>query len=316
MVIDQVRLYPYSLPLKYPLPLKGTVLTERQGIIVEVRSGCRFGYGDIAPLVDFSREKLADVKNELEPLIKAPDKIRSGALRACSPSLAFGVESALWSLSRKDWLKAPECAPLLLGKTKDILKRLNDWNKPWPSEFKLKIGKGSLVQDIERIKDVLHALPVQVRLRLDANQRWSLQQALEVGNNIPAERIAYIEEPTADAGEFMVFYHQTGVHYALDETVQKPDYPFQPELGLAALILKPTLVGGIDRCVKLINQAKQAGVRAVFSSSFESSVGIHILQQLSAAYTPNELPGLDTISAFEWPLVADYPRPGNPLTFL
>ena len=315
MVIDQIRLFPYRLPLKYPLPLKGTVLKERKGIIVEVRSGSRYGYGDIAPLADFSRESYGDVESELEQLISAPEQIGVGKLCGYSPSVVFGVESALWTLERNHWLVASQCAPLLLGDTTDILQRLNSWNKPWSAEYKLKIGKGSLAQDIERIQNVLEVLPAQVKLRLDANQRWTLPQALDVGKNIPADRIAYIEEPTGNAREFPIFYTETGVSYALDETVQNPDYQFHPEHGLAALILKPTLVGGVERCLNLLKQAKQAGVRTVFSSSFESSVGIHILQQLSAVYVPDELPGLDTISAFELSLVTDYPHPGNPLTF-
>ena len=314
-MIDQIKLFPYSLPLKYPLPLKGTVLTERKGIVVEIRSGSCYGYGDIAPLADFSREDFADVETELGQLIKRPEKISIGKLQGYTPSVVFGVEAALWSLKQDNWLRAPECAPLLLGETPDIQQRLNSWNKSWPEEFKLKIGKGSLAQDIEHIQNVLEILPAQVRLRLDANQRWTLPQALKVGKELPAERIAYIEEPTGNAGEFSAFYHKTGVHYALDETVQKPGYRFSPEQGLAALILKPTLIGGINHCLNLVSQAKQAGVRTVFSSSFESSVGIHILQQLSAVYTPEELAGLDTISAFETPLVAEYPLPGKPLIF-
>lgn len=315
MNVDRIRLHPYSLPLKYPLPLKGTVLTERQGIIVEIRSGDCFGYGDVAPLADFSRESLADVGRELDQLIKTPADISPGQLQEYSPSVVFGIESALWTLRQTSWHPAPACAPLLLGETTDILHRLKNWKESWPGEFKLKIGKGTPAQDVERISVVLEILPAAVKLRLDANQHWTLDQAIEVGKQLPAERIAYIEEPTANAIEFPEFYRVTGVQYALDETVQKPGYQFQFQQGLAALILKPTLVGGIKHCRNLIRSAGLDGVRTVFSSSFESSVGIHVLQQLSAIYTPEELPGLDTVSAFESPLVTTYPLPGKSLTF-
>ena len=315
MNVDCIRLHPYSLPLKYPLPLKGSVLTERQGIIVEICSDDGFGYGDIAPLADFSRESIGDVTLELEQLIKDPAKNSSGQLHEYSPSVVFGVESAIWSLKQTSWRPAPACAPLLLGETTKVLHRLKSWKEPWPKEFKLKIGKGTPAQDVVRILSVLEVLPAAVKLRLDANQRWTLDQAIEVGRQLPGERIAYIEEPTANPDEFTEFCRVTGVPYALDETVQKPDYRFRFEQGLAALILKPTLVGGIEHCVNLIREAKSAGVRVVFSSSFESSVGIHILQQLSAIYTPEELPGMDTLSAFESPLVEEYPLPGKPLIF-
>ena len=315
MDIDQVRLYPYSLPLRYPLPLKGSVMAERRGVIIELRAGSRYGYGDVAPLADFSCESLDEARKQLEQLFREVGQIGFGQLHGYYPSVVFGVESAVWSLEQSVWYPAPECAPLLLGETSDILRRLHNPKGSWPGEFKLKTGKGSAAQDIKRILAVLDMLPEKVKLRLDANQRWTFRQAVMIGKELPSERIAYIEEPVADAGKFPAFYHETGIHYALDETVQQPEYQFRPQPGLAALILKPTLVGGIDYCRSLIQQAKAVGVRTIFSSSFESSVGIRILQQLSALYTPGELPGLDTVSAFKTALVAEYPPPGQPLEF-
>lgn len=311
MIVEQARLFQYRSPLNYPLPLKGSEQWVREGIIVELRSGDCFGYGEAAPLADFSQESLSGAYEQLQQLCGSVESMTGFDRSRYSPSVVFAVESAIWSLQQPRWLAAPVCAPLLQGKTQDILSRLTQWKIPWPAEFKLKIGRGSIDQDINRIHSVLEILPRETRLRLDANQRWTIEEAIRVGRQLPSERIAYIEEPTSNSEQFPLFYQETGVFYALDETVQDRRYTFRPHKGLAALILKPTLVGGVDRCKCLIEAARCAGIRAVFSSSFESSVGIHVLQQLSAQLTPDELPGLDTLSAFQKPLVLNYPQPGQ-----
>ena len=309
MTIDQVCLYQYQLPLRYPLPLKGTQLSMRKGFILELKSEGRYGYGEAAPLADFSQESLSDAQSQLVKLSERLVRGDETPGHSLFPSVQFALESALWSLNQTQWLSPPKQAPLLQGDTDDIVHRLQKWQGAWPAEFKLKIGRGTLSEDIERIYQVLQQLPESVRLRLDANQRWSYQQAIEVCGVLDSQRIAYIEEPTANPAEFSDIYRATGVAFALDETVQHIDYQFQTMEGLAALVIKPTLVGGLARCQQLIKVAQSEGTRVVLSSAFESSVGIHILQQLSAHWLPDEWPGLDTKTAFHYPLTNSHIQP-------
>lgn len=317
-MIDRICLYQYKIPLRYALPLKGSILTERQGTIVELKSGDRYGYGEAAPLADFSHETAEEAWQQLEREavrlinVSGGSPVLSGSLY---PSVAFAVSSALWMLEHVHRLSAPENAPLLQGDTVDILQRLSRWSSSWPDECKLKIGKGSVDADVQRIRQVAKQLPEVVKLRLDANQRWTLQQALRIGERLSADRIAYIEEPTSDWSEFTAIFQATGIPFALDETVQKPDYTYQKLDGLAAMIIKPTLVGDVNRCRALLQAGQSDGVRTVFSSTFESDVGIYILQQLSARYVPFEQPGLDTASAFSCPLVTDFHQPGQQWSF-
>ena len=298
----------YRLPLKQPLWLKHTCLNKREGLILRLRIGNRWVYGDIAPLPGFSRESLADAEEQLQAFCRAVNDGKPLSLNSAFltdvlrlqpvPSVLFGIESALWWLQQDHWFVPPATGPLLLGSTEDILRRLALWQGNWPTEFKLKIGRDSIEDDCVRINQVLQALPTSVSIKLDANQQWTLDQAIRVAASIDVERVAYVEEPTADVAEFSQLYEQTGLRFALDETVQHPEYLLQPMQGLAAIVIKPTLVGGLARCRQLVTTGKSIGVRTVFSSSYESSIGLQILEQLSAQWTPEELPGLDTLSAF------------------
>ncbi|KEI71142.1 o-succinylbenzoate synthase [Endozoicomonas elysicola] len=320
----------YRLPLKRPLHLKQFNLNEREGLILRLNLGGRFGYGEIAPLPGFSCESLFEAETQLQEFCRAvndghfkpfptDDSERRASYETVFaslpvPSVLFGIESALWWLRQGGWLSPPVMAPLLQGATEHILLRLEQWQGSWPKEFKLKIGRDSIEEDCVRINKVLEALPESVSIKLDANQQWTLGQALSVARSIDVNRIAFVEEPTASVGDFSELYEKTGLHFALDETVQQPGYLLQTMHGLAAIVIKPMLVGGLCRCQQLVTAARAQGIRVIFSSSYESSIGLHILEQLSAQWTPEELPGLDTSSAFVNRLACEDIIAGHPVS--
>lgn len=285
---------------------------------MRLRCNGRYGYGEIAPLPGFSGESLDQAERQLQVFCRAVNSGQFGGQTSLeewslSPSVAFGIESALWWLQQDSWVAAPAVAPLLNGTRADILRRLACWQGAWPDEFKLKTGRNTLADDCVTLNQILSIVPASVRIKLDANRQWSFAQAVRLADAIDTTRIAYVEEPTGCSTEFSRLYEQTGLPFALDETVQQPDYRFAPMPGLAAIVIKPTLVGGLGRCQQLVAAAHAAAIRAVFSSSYESAIGLHILEQLSARWTPGELPGLDTATAFVEALVGETMVAGQPV---
>ena len=75
---------------------------------------------------------------------------------------------------------------------------------------------------------------------------------------------------------------------------------------IAAVVLKPTILGGIERAMQFARKAKSLGLAAVISSSFESSLGILTLAHLAAAISGKDTPvGLDTLSWLEHDLLLE-----------
>ena len=73
------------------------------------------------------------------------------------------------------------------------------------------------------------------------------------------------------------------------------------------LQLKPTLrLHGMNPC-ELINQAHSLGLKAVISSSIESSLGLSQLARIAQQYTPNVTPGLDTLDLMEYQVLRAWP---------
>jgi len=187
----------------------------------------------------------------------------------------------------------------------------------------------------------------RVILTADANRAWTLQQALcfaaalQVGqqqldgsssssssssssryngsssdcnsSSSSSSLLAYIEEPMQDPTDMALFYAETGIAVALDESLDeglvgprqillnpaaaaaaaaengnsgsssRRQLDLSASSGLAAVVIKPAVVGGFERAWGLVRWAQQQGLRAVVSSSFESSIGLAALVQLAAA---------------------------------
>ena len=104
----------------------------------------------------------------------------------------------------------------------------------------------------------------RVRLRLDANRAWSLDQAVKFGKAVFTCDIDYIEEPTADPANLGVFFSECGMPVALDETLSDSPIKALEELrGIKAIILKPTFLGGLQRAYDLAQRARTLGIQPI-----------------------------------------------------
>ncbi|MBK1878979.1 mandelate racemase/muconate lactonizing enzyme family protein [Pelagicoccus mobilis] len=62
---------------------------------------------------------------------------------------------------------------------------------------KIKVGGDSGNEDLRRLEAVREALGPEVRIMTDANGRWSLPQAIQLGSKLADFDVVWIEEPTA-----------------------------------------------------------------------------------------------------------------------
>ncbi|KXZ52492.1 hypothetical protein GPECTOR_9g536 [Gonium pectorale] len=136
-----------------------------------------------------------------------------------------------------------------------------------------------------------------VVLRADANRGWgNLEQAVAFGRAAAGAGVGlqYLEEPCADPRDMAAFYQQTGVPVAADESLDEglllprpacshAGLPADRAAGLAAVVVKPAVVGGLEAAAEVAQWAQRRGVQVVISSAFESSVGLSGLLQLAAA---------------------------------
>eukprot|EP00803_Ostreobium_quekettii_P001102 evm.model.scf_1543.4 EVM.evm.TU.scf_1543.4 scf_1543:9936-12526(-) len=157
------------------------------------------------------------------------------------------------------------------------------------SSLKVKVAReGSPETDAEIVKAIRAAAGKDVKIRADANQGWDLDEAVRFGIAVHDAHLEYVEEPTVHAEDLCEFFKRTGVRFALDETVDEQvrsgrSIRFRKEDGLAALVVKPTVLGSVDAIMEIGRWGRANQVDVVVSSSFESSVGLSTLCQVAVA---------------------------------
>ena len=335
MRISGCRIFRYRLPLAQPPTLAGRVIREREGVLIRIDSDAGVsGWGDVAPLPTFSRESLEDAMAELATL---GELLRGARLRArardpglqpeleteaaASPSVRFGLETALASLSAQIEREGGPNLPcfdgavpvsgLLAGSRTQVLARARRLRDAGFRAVKLKVGMRPVPEDIALAQTVRTVLGDGVALRLDANRSWELEQAVRFGRELGAAAVEYLEEPLRDPSGLEDFFDATGIAVALDESLPelRPD-DLEERRAVGAVVLKPTLLGGVGRAREWIARALELNIRPVVSGCFESGVGTLALAELAWSATGDAVPaGLDT---YQW-LDADVLRPRIPV---
>ncbi len=286
-------LYRYSIPLKGTLRLKHQIITFRRGYILRLaaKDGSE-GFGELAPLPGFSKETLTQAKQAL--LGSLTEHLAGVENTSTLPSVAFCLDCARWQIPT-EMPAQTNCQPLLQDSSEEINHRYLALNKP--NLVKLKVAK--LAPEVEAaLINRLVSLNPKLKIRLDANQSWSLEQALNFARQIPQGNVDYIEEPCQQLSDSLNFATQTGIALGLDESLQVTDFELPHHPLIKALILKPTLIGSLKRLRQLIQQANRRNIQVSISSSFESSMAISQLYQLAEIWTPETISGLDTLDWF------------------
>jgi O-succinylbenzoate synthase len=327
--LKSAYLYKFSLPFKDPLILKHTTLHHREGLLlVLIDESGHAGIGEISPLPGFSRETLEtailNVTLLLDRILGAGEftahcssRIKGKWADSAAPSVAhFGLETTILSLLANINNVTP--GSLIFGKSSPrvpvnglILGSLSDWEPEAEKmvgdgykTLKIKVGRINSTLEARGILDIRKAVGPDIKLRLDANQSWDLVTATEFGKTLASANIEYIEEPLQEPVDLPRFFDACGIPFAFDETLHQimdPTISFEAYTGLKALVLKPTLIACTARFIALVNQAKENGVQAVMSSSYESDVGLIHLAQLAGSISGEHLAvGLDTRSALTW----------------
>lgn len=317
MKLAGLRLYRYRLPLTEPL--KGT--TRREGLLVELMSdGGVAGWGEAAPLPGFSGESLEEVTGQLRGLA---DEVAGcvitdewSGLIGLAPSARFGFELALWNLRAASSGKMlPELFSsrpratvfinALISSPDHAFEEARRLRSAGYEAVKLKVGSRSVEEEVELVRVVCEALGDAVELRLDANRAWSLDEAGRFARATADLDLEYVEEPLAEPARMPLLAERYGLPVALDESLVLMEPEELEEHAYArAVVLKPTLLGGVSRTLRLARAASRLGMRTVISSSYETGVGTSALVALAAGV--GEAPaGLDTYRR----LAADVLRP-------
>nr|WP_321458905.1 o-succinylbenzoate synthase [uncultured Vibrio sp.] len=317
----KAKIYRYCLPMDSGVILRDNKLTERIGYIVELSDGVNVGLGEVAPLDGFSLESTDEAGIQLQD--QAERWVAGLPIDYANmvPSVAFGLSMAQVELAGELPQDGQyQAAPLCTGDPDDLIPKLNAMEGE--KVAKVKVGLYEPIRDGMLVNLFLESIP-QLTLRLDANRAWTPEKAQQFAKYVTPslrQRISFLEEPCRSPGDSLSFAINTGIAIAWDETLQdairREDFRLEDLTGVKAIIIKPTLIGSVEFCIKLIEKAKALGMKAVISSSIESSIGLTQLARFAKWQLPEEIPGLDTIGLFKAQLEQGWPKCELPIISL
>ncbi len=288
--ITGINAYRFRIPFRRNVILAGTPVSQREGILLQHNGR----WAEASPLPGFSSESVDDVIAAL----------RGDYNNKPGPAaLSFALSSLVEPMPTR--LQVP-LNGLLLGDETQILTDAKKCSQRGFEAVKLKVGRNTLDSEIRLVRQVRDLLAADIRLRLDANQAWTFEEADEFFTRLEDANIEYVEEPLQDPDQLEKLFAKTGIGYALDESLKEGN-SLEKWPNVKALICKPTILGGR----KAIEGLGASETMKVFSSAFESGVGIARIMQLAAEFSPGTPAGLDTLAYMQDDLLIRPPSVRN-----
>lgn len=309
---------------------------ERRSWLVQLQGDGVCGYGEAAPLPDFSKESEVEVQaalehaqnQELEALTRNPASASRGDTMATLPALStapasvrFALQSAwldrlgqrlgrpVWQLLSRDddgphpGLSAvqPRPAAQLFSLTQSPPETALGACSSAPA-LKAKIGR-DLPAELQQLR-LLRPL-WQRPLRLDANGSLGPNWESTL-RKLAAFDPEFVEEPRpiADLGEPRALPCPIAFDESLRDAAPAAVEAWLRTGSVRALVLKPMLLGDLAQVHEWVLLARRYGVACIFSHLFDGSVAMATYQHLALAWGDDRLcSGLGAHAAQNlWPL--------------
>lgn len=326
--ITSVRIRPLMLPLKQPYHWAYGAREHFAVNLVEIEADDgSIGYGEctVAPdqagtaaiLRRLTSHLIGNDPHEVVPLISYTfrrEYLGAGAnvMRAANQMFS-GIDMAMWDLLGKIQ-KKPVHKLLggahrkevgyfyfLQGDTAEELARdAADAYARGERVFYLKVGRGEKI-DLE-ITAAVRAEIADAKLRLDANEGWSVVDAINMCRKLEKYDIDFIEQPTVSwsIAAMAQVRQSVGIPIIADQAAFTlyDVYEICRQQAADMICIGPREIGGVQPMLKAAAVAESAGLKICIHSSFTSGITTCAEHQAALA-----IPNLDDGNQIMWQLL-------------
>lgn len=241
------RSYRAGVPDVYAIPLTTRFrgITVREGMLIEGRAG----WGEFCPFVEYDD-------------------------REAAPWLAAALEAADegWPAPVRDRVPVNCIVPAVPPERAHAIVAASGCAT---AKVKVADEPGSLDADRERVAAVRDALGPSGAVRVDANARWGVAEAVTAIRALDraAGGLQYVEQPCVTIDELAAVRRKVDVRIAADESIRRAEDPLRVAVAAAAdvAVLKCAPLGGVRRALAV---AQACGLPCVVSSALQTSVGL------------------------------------------
>ncbi len=329
----KVKWLKHTLKFKFEAGTSRGVYTEKDTFFLKIfdsENPSVFGLGEAAPLKGLSIDDLPNFEEILQELCDTFNNldlevfewniniILSQLIDDRFPSIKFGFETALLDVMNggqrvifdNDFSKSKKAINInglvWMGSKDFMTAQVNEKLAAGFDTIKMKVGAINFAEELEILSSIRQQFSAeQITLRVDANGAFSPEEAPEKLIQLTNYQIHSIEQPIKQQQpEAMAELCQNSpLPIALDEElIGVSDYvqkmQLLKKLKPTYIILKPTLLGGLQHCREWIEIASRLHIGWWMTSALESNIGLNAISQFTAEYK-NPLPqGLGTGSLY------------------
>ncbi len=329
MILNEIKYFLFSLPLKTEFKNSSNSFDKREGIIIKaVDEKKNITYGEASPLPNFSRESLKEIEEEIKYISKKEiflnDDIENARLQINNlsdlNSLRFAFEQIYLNLlfirksKQIDFLSNKSKKEILINAVLDISEPkfiINEIQKKYNQgyrTFKIKIGRENFANDFSLLELVHKMFGNKIVVRLDANGKWNYEEARNYLKKLEKFEIEFIEEPCSELICNLELSKESKIKIALDESLKNYDDARNiiDKSQINFIVVKPMIYGSVFDSIELINYAEKNKKCVIISSSFETSIGKSGLVFIASNVSHSHAHGLDTSDFFEQNICYDY----------
>jgi len=329
----ELSYHPYKLRLKTSFETSKGKVTERLGFIISLKSQSgNIGIGDVAPFPEFGSETYDDAEKRIDD-VNIMMRVEIGEFKESLkvllsdfntyPSLKHGLEQALINLICYE--RNITVADLLNLKLKKEIKVNASIGFLNPEEtasrainfidegfdtLKIKTGRDNFEEDLQTIRLIRKKVGEDVKIRIDTNGKWTVDNAIKYLNKLQEFKLEYAEQPVNSISDFKKLKKRTTVRLAADESIRdfETAQKFISEKAIDFVILKPMMLGGLLPTLAIIELAEDNNVIPVITSSFESAIGRANTTIAAAAVKADIAHGIAVSRYFDYDIAEDkYP---------
>lgn len=290
--------HPYKLKLSTPFETSKGKISERKGFVVSIKSQSgNIGIGDVSPLPEFGSETYEQAEERIAPMKIAMrvgiEDIKHSLKYLLSdfnnhPALKHGLEQAIINLLCNERnisiaellelsLKKEIAVNAAIGflKPEEAITHALQFVKEGYKTIKIKTGREDFEDDFATINSIRKAVGKNVKIRIDTNGKWSLEEAIEYLKRLEKFSLEYAEQPVNSFEEFKELTNKTSIPLASDESIRdfKTAEKFITEKAIQFIILKPMMLGGLLPTLEIAEFAENNNIIPVITSSLESVIG-------------------------------------------
>ena len=312
------RLFHTVLPLVRPLETAHGPIEAREALVVALEDAeGHVGWGEAAPLPEFGTESFGLCRGRLEGLLEGATSLAGDA----TPCADFAWSTATRDLDARradasfarrlareagygdDLPTAIASQALVGGATPEAVAasaraRLAEGFRAFKLKLAVTPEARSLGRDLDRVAALRQVVGPAARLRLDANEAWTEDQARRALIALAGFDVDYVEQPVArdDVDALGRLAAKGEVPVAADEALLDGGWRVcLARRAVSIWIAKPAALGALDVAIELARSVAEQGGRLVWSTLIDGAIGRGAARALAAATgAPGEVHGLGT----------------------